>query len=114
MNKPVNEIVKRWEQSGLLEGLTTTKKTSCAISLEDLAQVLVKNTKKLNETYGARGAETINCTIIPIMRRLYGEKINTIPSAKELFEDYVSTVAIDPEAAICDLYIKDFVNRKNK
>ena len=114
MNKPINTIVRKWEQSGLLGGLSTTRKTSCAVSLEDLAQVLVENIDKLNEVYGAKGAETINCTLIPIMRRLYGEEINTIPSAKELFEDYVSTVASDPETALCDLYIKDFVNRKNK
>ena len=113
-NEPVGKIVERWEKTGLLEGLTTMKKASCALSLEDLAQLLVKHSRVLSETYGAKRAEDINGTLLPIMRRLYEEKIKVIPSAAKLYEDYMNEVAGDPEAALCNLYVKDFVNRSNQ
>jgi hypothetical protein len=112
--EPVDKIVERWEKTGLLEGLTTMKKTSCALSLEDLAQLLVKHSNVLNETYGAKRTEDINGALLPIMRRLYDEKIKVIPSAAKLYEDYITEVAGDPEAALCNLYVKDFVNRSNQ
>ena len=112
--EPVGKIVERWEKTGLLEGLTAMKKASCALSLEDLAQLLVKHSRVLNEMYGAKRAENINGTLLPIMRRLYEEKIKVIPSAAKLYEDYISEVAGDSEAALCNLYVKDFVNRSNQ
>lgn len=114
MNKPVNEIVNKWKTTGLLKGLSEEKKTRCAISLEDLASFLMKQSNQLNETYGAKRAEDICGNLIPIMRRVYNENIRMVPSAEMLYEDYVSNVAGDPEAALCDLYVKDFVKRTNK
>lgn len=114
MNEPIHQIVEKWEKTRLLEELSADKKVRCAISLEEMVDILLKaKEKRLYEVKG-KSSEDIAATIIPIVRRLYNENIKLMPTMQSLYEDYIGFLNGDMEAFLCDAYAKDFVRRLNK
>ena len=113
MNKSTSETVEKWKKTRLLEHLSTDKKVRCAISLEEMSQILLKKDKRLNEIRG-HSSEDFASTIIPIVRRLYNEKIELMPTMQALYEDYLNFLNGDMEAFLCEAYTKNFVARLNK
>lgn len=110
MNKPINEIVEKWETTGLLQELSSVKKTNCAISLEEMANLLIKKGKQPNENVKGVSSEMIAETLIPIVRRLYNENIKLMPSMQKLYEDYTKFLS----DGICEAYVNDLTFRLNK
>src|ERR1039458_4931242 len=89
INKPINEITEKWEKTGLLKHLTEDKKVRCAISLEEMTEILIRaKDKQLTEVKG-KSSEDIAGTILPIVRRLYNENIELMPTMQSLYEDYI-------------------------
>lgn len=86
------DLVKKWSKTGLLEKLTPSKKVKCAASLEKLGCLLLKKYAK-NKT---DKSEIICGVILPIMRRLYDEKIK-IPTAQWLLKDFLNFNDTYPE-----------------
>jgi hypothetical protein len=92
-----NEIVERWEKTGLLEGLDGTNKSECATSLQKCAELLIgeKNEymKQIDEAVEGEGSEGFYAGyILPIMRRIYDDK-SEAPKARSkplewLMEDF--------------------------
>lgn len=109
MNKLINEIIKKWEKTGLLKELSAAKKINCAISLEKMENILVEKGKQLNEGTNTSQffVETIAATLLPIIRRLYNEDIKLMPSMAELYKDYLNFLS----GPICKAYIKDLTSR---
>lgn len=114
MNKPINEIIKQWKQTHLLDGLSEVKQVTCAIALEEMSQILIQKKQQLNEIYGHKSSDDICGALLPIVRRLFSENISTMPSMNSLFEHYVKNVAPDPEAALVQYYIQDVKNYFNE
>ena len=111
MNTPIDEIIRKWEHTGLLEELSSDKKVRCAISLETMASILLEEkSKQLNEVNG-KSSEDIAATILPIVRKLYNENIELMPTMQSLYEDYIGFIKGDMEAFLCEAYVKDLVHR---
>lgn len=112
--KSTNEIVQQWKKSHLLNGLSEVKEVTCAIALEEMAQILIQNKQQLTETYGPKNSDDICGVLLPIVRRLFSENIKLMPSMNSLFEHYVKHVAPDPEAALVSYYVQDAKNYFDK
>ena len=91
----MNKLVSKWEKTGLLENLSTPKKTKCAVSLEKLGNLLVKK-------YGGnmiKGSESVCGVILPVMRRLYDERVR-IPTGGWLLKDFLKFCKTHPESDV--------------
>jgi hypothetical protein len=114
MNNSIHQIVEKWEKTHLLDELTTDKKVRCAISLEEMGDILLQEkAKRLNEVKG-KSSEDIVSTIIPIVRRLYGKNLELMPTMQSLYEDYIHFLNGDMEAFLCEAYVENLVRRLNK
>ena len=94
----MNKLVSKWEKTGLLENLSTPKKIKCAESLEKLANLLVKK-------YGGNAtkeSESVCGVIIPVMRRLYDERVR-IPTGGWLLKDFLKFCKTHPESDVTKL-----------
>jgi hypothetical protein len=118
----INEIVRKWKTTRLLEELTSVQAVDCAILLEELTQLLIQNEKNKPPTISKINVQQIAGTLLPIARRLFNEHLSLKPSAQFLYDDYVKFFVktnplvediIDPEAKLCEMYVKDLVSRLN-
>jgi hypothetical protein len=113
-----SEITKRWNVTGLLDGLTGINKTRCSIILNDMSDLLLGKYseihKKVDKKLKSEGFLAV--TMFPIIRRLYNlipDKMPTI-DAKKLLEDYVGYISknkIVSEEECCKDYSIDVANR---
>lgn len=124
------EIVHRWNSTGLLDGLTEEDRLPCSLLLNNVADLLIgkfnERMKKIDDDFYGEGY--MAGTILPVARRLYNknERPKIIPSAEWLFEDYEKFllenkslykdlkqgIACDGEAEFVTLYVTDVVKRK--
>lgn len=106
-----DKLVWKWGQTGLLELLSPTKKKKCADSLEKMALVLVKKYSGHETPESA----SICGTLLPVVRRLYDERVKTLPTASWLHNHYVKYLKSNPlETNVCTQchpdYEADYVN----
>jgi len=117
-----NENAIKWEKTGLLKHLRLNKKNECADLLESTADILIKKSNG-GKNITPR-SEMIASTLLPIVRRLYSEKINSMPTAVWLYDDYLVYInsghnpmdadmnfVPDPENNCCEMYVKNLVVR---
>lgn len=71
--KQAARLAKKWEQTGLLEGLTGANKGNMAQLLENQARQILK---EANTTSTVQGSEEWAGIVLPLVRRTYGETIN--------------------------------------
>jgi hypothetical protein len=114
MSTPINEIVEKWEKTHLLDELSASKKTNCAISLEEMAQLILRKAKQIKEEKEKRVIQELAGELLPIVRRLYSQNIKLMPKMEQLYEDYVKFKSSDIEAMIIEMYVKDYTARLNK
>ena len=113
MNESIHETIQKWEKTHLLDQLSADKKVRCAMSLEEMANILMKKkAQNLNEVKG-KNQEELGGELLPIVRRLYSQKIELMPTMKSLYEDYVAFLNGDKEAFLIEAYVNDFVKRIN-
>lgn len=87
-----DKLVSRWEPTGLLELLSPAKKKKCARSLEKMAWVLIKNYSGRETPRSA----SICGILLPVVRRLYDERIKTFPRASWIHNHYVKYIETNP------------------
>ena len=83
----MNDNIRKWKQTGLMEGLNESNKQCCADSLEDMANFLMENQELIKKTN--IDSEHIGSVLIPIVRRLIEEKTNSYINPKKLFVEYI-------------------------
>lgn len=111
MNKPINELVEKWEKTGLLQELSDSKKINCAKSLEEMAQLLLKKDKQLKKKSKHNSfIQSFGGELIPIVRKLYNENLKKMPSAKYLYDDYTTVVIPDRELYIVTSYVNNLTS----
>jgi hypothetical protein len=90
-------IIKKWDKTGLLEGLRSADMKSCAILLEDVAHLLISK-KDNNDPYATECWLNATCTklefiagtLLPVCRRIFSEKLTYIPTAQKIYNSYNS------------------------
>ena len=113
MTESIHETIKKWEKTHLLDELSADKKVRCAMSLEEMANILMKKkSQNLKEVKG-KTQDEMGGELFPIVRRLYGENIKLMPTMQSLYEDYVAFLNGDIEAFLVEAYVNDFVKRIN-
>ena len=101
----MNDNVKRWRQTGLLEGLTNNNIQNCADSLEGMAKLLIQKSDSIkNKTNKTKlYMEGIAGTILPIVRALYEEKTSSYIEPKKLFNEYIKYLKEIKQTFVNDL-----------
>jgi hypothetical protein len=117
----ITKIVNRWEESRLLEGLTTKKqKTECALLLDSITCYLLGTLRTPSKI--TKKEQYYVDSLIPITRRLYSEGIKNI-EPELLYNNYVKFLNNKPKlsnkikdkeaelvAIFCDNMIEEFNN----
>jgi len=114
MNK--QEITSKWNKTGMLDGLSNNDKDDVSTLLEELALYLIARTSGKELT---SFDYFFNCTILPILRRLYVElsKGKPTPNVVWLINDYERYITenklfplnppeMDTEYEICCDYVE--------
>jgi len=130
MNK--EEILKNWQNSGLLEGLLDEEQVCCSQILEESAIHVIKLEKENN-----KDSEFLRCCtlIFPLIRRIFSDfRKNDIPSegiksiidSSKIFEDLVISykdqkksdreyyLEIDLESALIAKFSSNYIKKYNE
>lgn len=119
----ITKMVSRWEESRLLDGLTTSKqKIECSHLLESITCYLL-GTIRTPSKITIKEQSNFD-TLIPVTRRLYGEGIKNI-DPELLYNNYIKFLGNKPKlsnkvkdkeaelvAIFCDNMVKEFNNNK--
>src|ERR1035437_4882387 len=91
----ITKMVSRWEESRLLDGLTTNKqKIECSRLLESMACYLLGTIRTPSKITKLEQSNVD--TLIPITRRLYGDGIKNIDS-EVLYNNYIKFLGNKPK-----------------
>jgi hypothetical protein len=107
-----DDMMKRWHDSGLLEGLTVDFEVKCAQSLETAMNLLINDT--IPKNYAG--------VIFPMVRKVYSTRVkDNMPDIEwlcrdfiQFFNGYVSenrTADINVEAHAVDAYVQQLENK---
>jgi len=126
----MNNIIQKWEQTGLLDGLDEFNKSECVASLETAFHLLSEDSDEYSRIIDGKYNEEgfFPSMLLPIIRRLYNNdegmptKMSTINiqnlmgkfytfclSNYQLYNDLNSTPACDGPAEFVQLFIDEFV-----
>ncbi len=112
----IDKLTQKWNASGLLDGLSPEKQRQCAVTLDGVASLLIKNLKQLKKTkfkFTGYMSEDVAATLLPIARRLYDMSV-VIPSAKQIYNHYIKFLCDDPEAFFVSSYVEDYAKQLRK
>jgi len=107
-----DDMIKRWRDSGLLDGLTPELEMECAQSLETAMNLLINDT--IPKNYAG--------VIFPMVRMVYSTRIkDNVPDIEwlcrdfiEFFNGYVSenrTTDINVEIHACEAYVQQLADK---
>jgi len=97
-------VYKKWDQTGLLEGLQEDEKIRLAHAFENL-------TKRMDKKEEGHFSQRAKCVILPILRRVYGE-INSGDALKYICrynEEKVKELEISPREAIAMINLESLI-----
>ena len=116
-----DEIITRWQESGLLDGLTNEQKVILAPLYDSMAKHII-SLNIINKDYGQRNIETV---IFPIMYRVI-KKGGTIQEITTLYQNVVdffnenenieveSFYNVDVEVELCALFVENYLEKNIK
>ena len=125
----MNEISKRWNETGLLDELQSdTQKDECAEVLNHVAQILIRDDPNPTDKERKKQHEEFCGFILPMTRRiydcLYPSKIKFpdvewfvkdcgefFDNNQDLYDAFNSYIALDAEAEMCAMYESVCLNK---
>lgn len=129
MTNSIEEITNRWDTTGLLDNLNEDQKAECALLLNRIAQILLKDCplKENKEEYNKH--DELCGIILPAARTIYDKTYVTkkfpnieflvqdckefLIAHKELYDDLKSCSShpLIAEKDMCEIYVDDFIKR---
>jgi hypothetical protein len=126
------EITKKWDKTGLLDELNNKQKGECALVLDKIAQILVRQAEPLKKDTKEYNIHDRYCgVILPMARRIYSsiypKKFPDIDwfmkdckefldKNKDLYNELKKSSynALDAEAEMVSLYVEDCIKKIEK
>jgi hypothetical protein len=110
----LDELVEKWVNSGLIEGLPEDIKIHAALSYEKVAQILIGDEEELGDF--------LTTAIFPVIYRVCktGLKIKNLPDLIEKFKQFIidnegvlhdvyGVSSADIEAEMCKIFSEDYI-----